>query len=209
MRKIFNGNYLEWRKTLIKNKYKILLSFLFLFIAVVVTVLSGHYTTTKGMATSTDLFLDNFGPIDLHLIFSYGFYLVVGILILFPLFYDIKKFHLAISHFSLIIIIRSIFITLTHLKTPVDAIPPGFSGVLEIFVMQNDLFFSGHTAIPFIGFLVFHDSKIKYVFLALSILLGLTSLLMHRHYTIDVLSAFFIAYGTYKLGQWVFNKYNF
>ena len=42
--------------------------------------------------------------------------------------------------------------------------------------------------------------------LALSILMGTVVLLMHVHYTIDVLSAFFITFGTFKIGEWFFSK---
>ena len=56
------------------------------------------------------------------------------------------------------------------------------------------------------AFLVFKDSKIRWFFFAMSIILGITSLLMHRHYTIDVLSAFFITYGVYKIGKRMFRE---
>ena len=37
--------------------------------------------------------------------------------------------------------------------------------------------------------------------LASSIILGITVLLMHVHYSIDVFSAYFIVYGIYVLGN--------
>ncbi len=71
---------------------------------------------------------------------------------------------------------------------------------------KNDLFFSGHTAVPFLGFLLFKNRKVKYTFLGASIIMAITVLLMHVHYSIDVFSAFFITYGTFKIGEWLFKK---
>lgn len=71
------------------------------------------------------------------------------------------------------------------------------------------MFFSGHTAIPFLGFLVFYEDKfMRYFCLAASVLMGATSLLTHQHYSIDVFSAFFITYATFKMGEWIFKKIN-
>jgi hypothetical protein len=44
-------------------------------------------------------------------------------------------------------------------------------------------------------------------FLVMSLVLATTALLMHVHYSIDVFSAFFITYGTYHLGEWLFKKF--
>ena len=109
---------------------------------------------------------------------------------------------------GLLVVIRSLFVVLTHLKIPPDAIAPRFFFDLEILNNNNDLFFSGQVAFSFLGYLVFNKSPVRYVFLALSIVAGITSLLMHRHYTIDIISAYFITYGTYKLGKYLFAAYN-
>jgi hypothetical protein len=102
--------------------------------------------------------------------------------------------------------IRAFFVTLTHLQTPLNAMPAKFPSFLNILVFTNDSFFSGHTAFPFLGFLLFKDSKIRWLFLAGSIYMGLTVLISHKHYSIDVFSAFFITYGSYKIGNVIINK---
>jgi cell division protein FtsW (lipid II flippase) len=94
----------------------------------------------------------------------------------------------------------------THLKAPIDAIAIELPWITSHLGFQNDLFFSGHTAVPFLGFLLFKDSNIRYFFLISSIVLGATVLFMHIHYSIDVFSAFFITFGTFKLGEHVFKK---
>jgi len=70
----------------------------------------------------------------------------------------------------------------------------------------NDLFFSGHVGLPFLGFLIFKDKKIRYFMLSASIILAVTVLLMHVHYSIDVAAAYFITYSIYALGKRLFGR---
>jgi len=125
------------------------------------------------------------------------------------LFYKVHELHIAISQFSLLVMIRSFFVSLTHLKAPVGAIiateAPRLYALLDF---QNALFFSGHTAIPFLGFLLFKKEKIGKFFLIATIVMALVVLFMHVHYSIDVFAALFITYGTYKVGEWLFKKVN-
>lgn len=105
--------------------------------------------------------------------------------------------------------VRSIFMCFTHLSTPSDASTFTVPYLVSFFTFQNDLFFSGHTAVAFLGFLLFRQNKkLKYFFLITSISMGIIVLLMHVHYSIDVFSAFFIAYGTFRVGEWFFKKIN-
>jgi len=194
-----------WKREIYSHRKLIALSFLLLIIAIVLEYVSGSYVLRVGIAESPDIILDHIKAIDLSWVFVYGYTIIVGLIFLYPLFFNVKKFHNATSQFSLVVIIRSFFISMTHLKTPETAIPVEFPGFLGKLAFENDLFFSGHVAVPFVGYLIFKDSKIRYFFLASSIIMGITALLMHRHYTIDVLAAFFIAYGSYKIGRWMFN----
>ena len=45
---------------------------------------------------------------------------------------------------------------------------------------------------------------LRYLFLAWSVFFGIVVLLGHLHYTIDVLSAFFITYGIVDIAKWLF-----
>ena len=105
---------------------------------------------------------------------------------------------------SLFLCIRSVFLVLTHLKSPIGAIQSSATGILQLFTYSNDLFFSGHAGIPFLGFLIFDNKKIKYFMLFSSIILSITVLFMHIHYSIDVAGAYFITYGVYKIGDKIF-----
>ncbi len=195
-----------WIKEVKDNKELIVLSLFLLVLSIVINYNAGRYTTNVGSSTVPDFFIDNTTPINLTPLFVWGWMIIVALLFIYPLFFKISKISDTISHFSLLIIIRSFFITLTHLKTPVDAISINFPGMLNLLAFQNDLFFSGHAAIPFLGFLLFKKDKIRYVFLVVSIIMACTVLLMHQHYTIDVLSAYFITYGTFKIGKFLFKN---
>src|SRR3989344_3900706 len=115
-----------------------------------------------------------------------------------------KTSHLSIKLFSLLIIVRSLFVFATQLALPNEYIPL-HSKSLYIFYFNRDLFFSGHVAIPFMGFLLCKD-KIRYIFLTMSITLAITVLLAHIHYTNDVLGAYFITFTVYYIGKNYLNK---
>ena len=66
-------------------------------------------------------------------------------------------------------------------------------------VLTRDLFFSGHTSLPFLLFLVARERRFRTAFLLLTIAVGSCVILQHVHYTIDVVVAPFVAYGCYRL----------
>lgn len=74
--------------------------------------------------------------------------------------------------------------------------------------IYNDLFFSGHTAFPFLLYLITRkDTKfLKYFFLFSAIAEATTVILMKIHYTIDVYAAPFVAFGVFTIAHNVFAK---
>jgi len=196
-------NFYEYQQIIKKNKYKILFSLLFLAAAVVIYGLCGDFVSDHTWSAVQDMILDHFGPYDLSFIFLYLFAIVVAVYILYPLIYHPDEFSYTLSILSIFIITRSLFMLFTHLGAPSDAIIVNASGPLSILTFSNDLFFSGHTGLPFLGYLIFRKKHkgIGYFMLASSIILGITVLLMHVHYSIDVFAAFFITYGIYRFGE--------
>ena len=195
----------EWTKEIWNNRYLILVSIIILIIAIILDYAAGTYVKKITGVVAPDIILDNIPTFDLDFIYIYGAIIVVGIFFAYPLFLKVKELHKAISQFSLLVMVRSAFTCFTHLSIPSSALVFKIPFFMPFLNYSNDLFFSGHTAIPFLGFLLF-KGKIRYFFLVSSIVMGLTVLLMHVHYTIDVFSAFFITYGTYKVGEFLFNK---
>ena len=194
-----------WINSVRENKYKIFYSLLFLALAGFIDFISGEYTTKIGTASSPDLILSHIPPVNLSILFTYGWIAILFFLLVYPIITKPQIFHRVAFHFALLSIVRSIFIIFTHLRTPLDAIPVIFPWPFSLLKFHNDLFFSGHTAFPLVGFFVF-KGRIRWLFLAFSILMGVTVLVMHQHYSIDVFAAYFIAYGTFKLGENIFFK---
>jgi len=198
----------EWKKEISKHKKLIFLSLVFLSIAIALNSTAGNYADRKGTVAVSDLILDNIPTLDLDLFFVYGFASILIIFFVYPLFFRVRDLHIAISQFSLLVLIRSFFISLTHLNIPINALiytAPAWFMALDF---KNALFFSGHTAVPFLGFLLFRKEKIGVFFLILTGIMALTVLFMHIHYSIDVFAAFFITYGSFKIGGWLFKRMN-
>jgi hypothetical protein len=192
----------QWKKEIGQHYKAIVFSLFLLAVASAITYNAGVYVTEHGEAVASDFILDHFGPYDWNFLFVYVWLGLVFLMVLYPLLWKVDMVHKMLEQFSFLMIVRSLFITLTHLKTPTTQMSRGFPGALSLFEFQNDLFFSGHTAVPFLAFLVFKDQPIRWVFLAGSLLMATTVLAMHEHYSIDVFAAYFITYGCYKLAQY-------
>jgi len=194
----------NWKQELSSHKYLILLSFGFLIIANIISFLASSYVDKISTAVVPDLILGNIPSLNLDFIFVYGIVAIVLVIFFYSVIFKANELHIIAFQFSLLILVRSFFMVLTHLGQPAGArIITGLPGLLQLLTFHNDLFFSGHTAIPFMAFLLFRREKIGIFFLAASIIMAIIVLLMHVHYSIDVFAAFFITYGIYKLGEWL------
>jgi hypothetical protein len=197
----FRRGFRDWRHEFIEYRYLILLSLIIVAVATFLDYYSGVYVSTKTKVVAVpDLILDHIGPVDAHFFYVYGYLTICFTLFLYPFLLHIRMLHVVVSQFSFLVVLRAVFVLLTHLQTPPDGIRVHFPWIFEGISFQNDMFFSGHTAIPFLGFLLF-QGKIRYFFLTGSICMGSVVLLMHLHYSIDVFSAFFITYCCYRAGR--------
>lgn len=111
--------------------------------------------------------------------------------------------------YALLIATRAVFTVLTPLGLPAEA--PSFEhypirGLVGHFDFRHTLFFSGHTAFPFMGFLIFRTPWVRWTCLAFSLILASSVLLARLHYSIDVGAAFFIAYGVRRLAAASFER---
>lgn len=202
-------DWLSRYKSYFRDKELILsigVGFLFLIVSVVISFFAILYATDRASGPVTDIILSNLPVYDVDGIFVYGpviFWMLVAIY----LFYKPKKIPFTIKSIALFTIIRSIFITLTHIGPfPIhDQITT--SGLLGVFTTGNDLFFSGHTGLPFLMALVFWDEKyLRWFFIAASIFFGAIVLMAHLHYSIDVFAAFFITFAIFHIAERFFKK---
>lgn len=65
--------------------------------------------------------------------------------------------------------------------------------------LTRDLFFSGHTSTTFLLYLVAMNSRIRALFLFSTIAIGVCVIFQKVHYSIDVFSAPFFAYGAFRM----------
>ena len=201
----------EWLKTILKNKRQIILAILFFAVICTINYYAGVYTTTKANVSEVqDIILDHLPAIDLSLIFVWLFIAIFAVLYVYPIVFRPDKIAYSFFMIGLWILVRAIFICLTHLKTPASAIMATFPSWFQTFSFNNDMFFSGHAGLPFMCFLIFrkYNKFVGYFMLVASIINSITVLFMHQHYSIDVLSAFFITYGVYIIGDKIFNGDN-
>ena len=161
----------------------------------------GMYVHTMRGVKVPDLILDLFPPIDLSFLFIYGYVSLIAGMFLYPIIFRMRMIHVVAFQFSLLLVIRSLFMIFTHLETPAGAVSVSYPWFFRSLYFENDMFFSGHTAMTFLGFYVFRRSWIRYVFLVGSIVMAIVVLAMHVHYSIDVLAAFFMTYGSYRIGH--------
>jgi len=86
---------------------------------------------------------------------------------------------------------RAILMPLTPLKTIAS-----HSFLSSFITFQEGLFPSGHTALPFLFFLLtYKKSKLSYFYLISTVFVGFSLLLAKQHYTIDIIATIFIAYS--------------
>ena len=188
-----------------------------LIVSLVVNYHAAIYAQERASSSVTDIILSNFPAVNVDLVFLYGPIIFWFIIVVFCI-HDPRKIPFIIKNIALFILIRSFFITLTHIGPFPDHIPTQLigSGVIHalnassnffIFSTGSDLFFSGHTGLPYLMALVFWEYKPMRILCFLSALFfGVVVLLGHLHYSIDVLSAFFITYSIFHIAEKLFPR---
>ena len=194
---------MNWKVFLELKRNRIELVITLLLLAVVLASLANflNFVEARHGVVLPDPVLKLFNPIDLTwLIFALIYIsLIVAIVTLIK---NPKQLFFAIQLYTLMVTVRIVAMYLLPLEPPVRMIVLNdpfieFLGTGQ--TLTKDLFFSGHTATLFILFLVSEKKIIKIVFLISTIVVAISVLLQHVHYTIDVFAAVFITYACYKL----------
>lgn len=186
--------------------YASLLESIILFIgSVYMTHYASLYAENVASGSVNDIILSNTRVYNFEFFFVY-IAIVLGLFVIALCLRFRKTAPFLIKTVSLFIIIRSVFVSLTHIG-PFPLKLELQSGMLNFITSGNDLFFSGHTGLPFLIALIFWDHLyIRVLFLVASVVLGTTALLAHLHYSIDVFAAFFITYSIYHIAMKLFKK---
>lgn len=202
MKSFFQNIKKRYKKAFLKPGYtRILILSIVLFIISIHTSLAfSEYNDIWNNGKPLDDFLHSLIPIlDLSPIFIFGGFIILFFGVLYSTIRVPEKAPLTLLAFSILLLIRSITINVTYIAIPEEHIFPSTYGI-EILSFQGDLFFSGHTAVPFLGALILWEQKIiRYILLLSSVIMAFTVLSMRLHYTIDVIGAYFITYGVYHI----------
>lgn len=178
----------------------------FLVVSLSINYIAGTYAALNASNSVRDILLDNLPVVNVAFIFSEGAILfllfVAALLISEP-----KRIPFMLKSMALFVIVRSIFVIMTHLAPSPNQIVINLNDLIRLLTFSNDLFFSGHTGLPFLFALAFWDNKnLRLIFLFASLVAATSVILGHLHYTIDVFAAFFITYGIFHIAQRLFVK---
>ena len=200
----------KWRQ-LIKNKRFLVnlgLSLLFLFSTFAILKTVGKYAEIRVAPALPDVVHSLLPLVDVGFIATFGFLAIIATFWIYLILAEPKRLPYAIKLYGIFIIFRSIFIFVTGLGAPSIRIDD--TSLINIFVsglyFTQDLFPSGHTAIPFLSYLIVKNRNMKYLMFTGSLVMGASVLLLHVHYTIDVIGAFFVAYGSKGFYHWIKDK---
>ena len=176
-------------------------AFLLLVGSFFVNFYAGNYATEKWTTPVTDIILSNTRAYDVDALFIGGILIFFVFILCWCIRYPTQTPYI-LKSIALFITIRAIFVTLTHLGPYPDSIFIINTGILGKINFWADLFFSGHTGMPFLMALIFWKHKLlRYVFIISAISFGIIVLLWHLHYSIDVLAAFFITYTIHHIWE--------
>lgn len=171
----------------------------------VINFYAAIYSATRASNSVTDIVLSNIPVYDVDGTFIYGPMIFWTFIITFCIT-EPKRAPFVLKSIALFILIRSIFISLTHIGPDPTQIEIS-SSIIRKFSSGADLFFSAHTGLPFLMALVFWNHKVVRILSVLTaIFFGIVVLAGHLHYSIDVVSAFFITYSIFRLAEIFFPK---
>ena len=206
--KLYNRHRTFWTREHLDEVTKVLGFFV---IALIIQHVADTYVQQTNGVGVGDLILSHIPSFNIDFIIVQGAliltFVLIGLLLWKPKYLMFTG--IAISMF---VIVRSFFISLTHLgisphQITFDTQSVGFWLYNFIYNSSNDFFFSGHTGAPFLMGLIFIREKFwgKFFF-GLSFVFGVAVLLGHIHYSIDVFAAPFMTYGIFTIAKKMFPK---
>lgn len=178
------------------------------FASIITNYIASSYASKQASNFVEDIILSNTPVYNVDGLFVYGALAIIAFVLLVCLAHP-KRIPFVLYSLALFYFIRAGFIVLTHLGSFPDQTEADLTSSIGVFVSQfffgDDLFFSGHVGAPFLMALVFWREKgLRNMFLVASLVMAVVVLLGHLHYSIDVVSAYFITYAIYHLAAYLF-----
>jgi hypothetical protein len=162
-----------------------------------------HSNMSKGerFPTLSDLILDRLPVIDVSIIYDITcivIFILVIIYIIHRREYGRIPYILLLT--GIFFIFRGIFVVLTPLGNPADfnGSDPLFNGFMKY---ELGVYPSGHVGNSFLLLLLVNDKVYRYILSFCLLVIVVTLLLAHCHYSIDILSGFFFAYAIKAFGD--------
>ncbi|HEX7586515.1 MAG TPA: phosphatase PAP2-related protein [Patescibacteria group bacterium] len=197
MKKAFAKHKYHWSQK--KYRLSLLIGVSFFALSLLVSHQASTYANIRASNYVNDILLDNLPTFDVDGILNYGV-IAFSLFFISFLFTEPKKIPFILKSLALFVVIRSVFITLTHLGPLPGQTPINPNDLLSRLILGNDYFFSGHTGMPFLIALILWKNKIvRYVSIFASLLFATSVILGHLHYSIDVFAAFFITYSIFHI----------
>ena len=193
----------SWREHLSDKNSRVRAGLTFFFLAIALYSLAKFlpYNETRPGFSMDDPFLDLFSPVKVTWL-TFGLIYLALIVAVLSLSFHPEEFLLALQSYTVIALLRLSTIYFLPLNAPA-AIIPLKDPFVEFFgggaTLLRDLFFSGHTSMMFLFFLVSPNKKLKLVFLIATFLVAGCVLIQHVHYTIDIIAAPVFAYTGYRI----------
>ncbi len=184
-----------------KNRNEFFISLFLLAIALTALANFVNFAETRTGVVLQDPLLNLYNPIDLTWLI-FGLIYISLIVAIVSLLKNPKQLLFAMQLYALMVVVRISAMYLLPLEPPAKIIILN-DPFVEFFgsgkSLTKDLFFSGHTASLFVLFLTAKQKTIKIIFLVCTIVVAISVLLQHVHYTIDVFAALFFTFACYKI----------
>ncbi len=192
-----------------EQKKSFILSVLFLVAVLIILPNFLNYVEGRNGISFEDPILKLFDPVNV----TWLTFLLIYSALISALIYFINSpslFHAAILTYAFLVTFRILGMYFLPLNPPQSMILLNdpfvqFFGTGE--ALTKDLFFSGHTSLMFMLFLINRNKILKNIYLIATILVAICVLVQHVHYTIDVFAAPFFAFASYKLACVMLIKY--
>jgi hypothetical protein len=195
-----------------KNKEfitELLIGLVLLLVSLIIQSYAVAYTDSHASNSVTDIVLSNTPVFNVYYIYVYGALLLVGVIATVCLNKP-QSIPFVLKSIAIFTLVRAFCISLTHIgpfPSQTDISSGIFTSSLPSIFTGDDFFFSGHTGLPFLMALTFwEDWRLRLMFLAFSVFLATAVLLGHLHYSIDVVSAFFISFGVFCGAKVLFKR---
>ncbi len=183
--------------------------FFLLALSLVANNFAGKFANKAASNPVTDILLNNIPVFNVSHIFIEGT-IIFLVLVAVLTFAHPRRIPFTFKMMALFILIRSLSVSLTHIAPPVDRTVINTNDVFQKVFFDSELFFSGHTGLPFLFALAYQQNRwLMSSFLAATVIGAISVILGHLHYSIDIFGAFFITYAIYHMATSFFkDDYN-